>query len=43
MVNFIYYKAEAIRKILGQDSSRKKREEKIRKRQEERAQVEICS
>ncbi|KAL8544880.1 hypothetical protein ACS0TY_005185 [Phlomoides rotata] len=31
--------AEAIRKILGQDSSRKKREEKIKKRQEEMAQV----
>ncbi|CAK7348438.1 unnamed protein product [Dovyalis caffra] len=30
--------AEAIRKILGQDSSRKKREEKIKKRQEELAQ-----
>ncbi|KAL3648116.1 hypothetical protein CASFOL_009084 [Castilleja foliolosa] len=30
--------AEAIRKILGQDSSRKKREEKIKKRQEEMAQ-----
>ncbi|XVF72752.1 hypothetical protein PTKIN_Ptkin12aG0145600 [Pterospermum kingtungense] len=31
--------AEAIRKILGQDSSRKKREEKMKKRQEELAQV----
>ncbi|XP_074368394.1 uncharacterized protein LOC141708589 isoform X2 [Apium graveolens] len=31
--------AEAIRKILGQDSSRKKREDKIKKRQEELAQV----
>ncbi|PIN10067.1 hypothetical protein CDL12_17358 [Handroanthus impetiginosus] len=30
--------AEAIRKILGQDSSRKRREEKIRKRKEELAQ-----
>ncbi|XP_022757862.1 uncharacterized protein LOC111304996 [Durio zibethinus] len=30
--------AEAIRKILGQDSSRKKREEKMKKRQEELAQ-----
>ncbi|KAG8389569.1 hypothetical protein BUALT_Bualt02G0242800 [Buddleja alternifolia] len=30
--------ADAIRKILGQDSSRKKREEKIKKRQEELAQ-----
>ncbi|KAL0364851.1 UNVERIFIED_CONTAM: hypothetical protein Sangu_0582700 [Sesamum angustifolium] len=30
--------AEAIRKILGQDSSRKRREEKIKKRQEELAQ-----
>ncbi|KAK9292875.1 hypothetical protein L1049_020856 [Liquidambar formosana] len=29
--------AEAIRKILGQDSSRKKREDKIKKRQEELA------
>lgn len=31
--------AEAIRKILGQDSNRKKREEKMKKRQEELAQV----
>ncbi|OMO86279.1 PAPA-1-like conserved region [Corchorus capsularis] len=30
--------AEAIRKILGQDSSRKKREDKIKRRQEEMAQ-----
>lgn len=30
--------AEAIRKILGQDSSRKKKEEKVKKRQEELAQ-----
>lgn len=30
--------AEAIRKILGQDSSRKKQEEKLKKRREERAQ-----
>lgn len=30
--------AEAIRKILGQDSSKKKREEKIKKQQENRAQ-----
>ncbi|KAF3599274.1 hypothetical protein F2Q69_00039073 [Brassica cretica] len=30
--------AEAIRKILGQDSGRKKKEEKIKKQQEERAQ-----
>ncbi|KAF4392514.1 hypothetical protein G4B88_005473 [Cannabis sativa] len=30
--------AEAIRKILGQDSSRKKKEDKIKKRQEDRAQ-----
>ncbi|KAL6525903.1 hypothetical protein OROMI_030298 [Orobanche minor] len=30
--------AEAIRKILGQDSSRKKREDKVKKRQEELAQ-----
>ncbi|CAN1219497.1 hypothetical protein LINPERPRIM_LOCUS1614 [Linum perenne] len=33
--------AEAIRKILGQDSSRKKREEKVKKRQEEIAQAMI--
>lgn len=31
--------AEAIRKILGQDSSRKKQEDKMKKRQEELAQV----
>ena len=31
--------AEAIRKILGQDSSRKKREDKIKKRLDEIAQV----
>ncbi|CAI9103535.1 OLC1v1002039C7 [Oldenlandia corymbosa var. corymbosa] len=31
--------AEAIRKILGQDSSRKKQEDKLKKRQEELAQV----
>ncbi|WZZ29884.1 hypothetical protein YC2023_013285 [Brassica napus] len=31
--------AEAIRKILGQDSGRKKKEEKIKKQQQERAQV----
>ncbi|KAB5556124.1 hypothetical protein DKX38_007033 [Salix brachista] len=30
--------AEAIRKILGQDSTRKKREDKLKKRQEEMAQ-----
>ncbi|KAL3827763.1 hypothetical protein ACJIZ3_016565 [Penstemon smallii] len=35
--------AEAIRKILGQDSSRKKREEKIKKRQEELAQEKVTS
>ncbi|KAL2239061.1 UNVERIFIED_CONTAM: hypothetical protein Sindi_1097800 [Sesamum indicum] len=35
--------AEAIRKILGQDSSRKKREEKIKKRQEELAQEKAVS
>lgn len=35
--------AEAIRKILGQDSSRKKREEKMRKRQEELAQEKAVS
>lgn len=33
--------AEAIRKILSQDSSRKKREDKIKKRQEELAQVRV--
>ncbi|XP_057960449.1 uncharacterized protein LOC131152671 isoform X2 [Malania oleifera] len=35
--------AEAIRKILGQDSSRKKREDKIKKRQEELAQERAAS
>ncbi|XP_051118896.1 uncharacterized protein LOC127243083 [Andrographis paniculata] len=35
--------AEAIRKILGQDSSRKKREEKMKKRQEELAQEKAVS
>ncbi|XP_054800973.1 uncharacterized protein LOC129305083 [Prosopis cineraria] len=35
--------AEAIRKILGQDSSRKKREEKMRKRQEELAQEKAAN
>ncbi|XP_047316645.1 uncharacterized protein LOC124920245 isoform X2 [Impatiens glandulifera] len=35
--------AEAIRKILGQDSSRKKREEKIKKRQEELAQEKAAT
>ncbi|XP_028771043.1 uncharacterized protein LOC114728323 [Neltuma alba] len=35
--------AEAIRKILGQDSSRKKREEKMKKRQEERAQEKAAN
>ena len=35
----IVAQAEAIRKILGQDSSRKKREDKIKKRQQEMAQV----
>ncbi|KAJ4844232.1 hypothetical protein Tsubulata_027626 [Turnera subulata] len=34
--------AEAIRKILGQDSTRKKREDKIKKRQEELAQQNKC-
>lgn len=33
--------AEAIRKILGQDSNRKKKEDKLKKRQEELAQV-LC-
>ncbi|CAK8544412.1 unnamed protein product [Lathyrus sativus] len=35
--------AEAIRKILGQDSSRKKREDKIKKRQEELAQEKAAN
>ncbi|KAK7284571.1 hypothetical protein RJT34_19319 [Clitoria ternatea] len=35
--------AEAIRKILGQDSSRKKREEKMKKRQEEIAQEKAAN
>ncbi|PSR85940.1 INO80 complex subunit B like [Actinidia chinensis var. chinensis] len=35
--------AEAIRKILGQDSSRKKREDKIKKRQEEIAQEKAAN
>ncbi|PON72376.1 INO80 complex, subunit Ies [Trema orientale] len=35
--------AEAIRKILGQDSNRKKREDKIKKRQEELAQEKAAS
>ncbi|EOY11665.1 HIT zinc finger,PAPA-1-like conserved region, putative [Theobroma cacao] len=35
--------AEAIRKILGQDSSRKKREDKIKKRQEEMAQEKVAN
>ncbi|KAF7818131.1 calponin homology domain-containing protein [Senna tora] len=35
--------AEAIRKILGQDSSRKKREEKMKKRQEELAQEKAAN
>ncbi|KAK2639625.1 hypothetical protein Ddye_027420 [Dipteronia dyeriana] len=35
--------AEAIRKILGQDSSRKKREDKIKKRQEEMAQEKAAN
>ncbi|KAK4372422.1 hypothetical protein RND71_007806 [Anisodus tanguticus] len=34
--------AEAIRKILGQDSNRKKREDKIKKRQEELAQEKVA-
>ena len=33
------FQAEAIRRILGQDSNRKKREEKKKKRVEELAQV----
>ncbi|KAI4301513.1 hypothetical protein L6164_034786 [Bauhinia variegata] len=35
--------AEAIRKILGQDSNRKKREEKMKKRQEELAQEKAAN
>ncbi|XP_019430677.1 PREDICTED: uncharacterized protein LOC109338012 isoform X1 [Lupinus angustifolius] len=35
--------AEAIRKILGQDSSRKKREDKVKKRQEELAQEKAAN
>lgn len=35
----LFTQAEAIKKILGQDSSRKKREDKNKKRQEELAQV----
>lgn len=35
--------AEAIRKILGQDSSRKKREDKIKRRQEELAQEKAAT
>ncbi|CAL0302384.1 unnamed protein product [Lupinus luteus] len=35
--------AEAIRKILGQDSSRKKREDKLKKRQEELAQEKAAT
>lgn len=38
-ITFSILQAEAIRKILGQDSNRKKREEKIKKQQEELAQV----
>ena len=38
-ITFWNLQAEAIRKILGQDSNRKKREDKIKKRQEELAQV----
>ncbi|CAN4113392.1 unnamed protein product [Withania somnifera] len=34
--------AEAIRRILGQDSNRKKREDKIKKRQEELAQEKVA-
>lgn len=39
MVLVLFLQAEAIRKILGQDSSRKKREDKIKKRLDELAQV----
>lgn len=38
-MNFWMLQAEAIRKILGQDSSRKKREDKFRKKREEVAKV----
>lgn len=38
-ITVLNFQAEAIRKILGQDSNRKKREDKIKKRQEELAQV----
>ncbi|WZZ92403.1 hypothetical protein YC2023_120982 [Brassica napus] len=38
MVLVLFLQAEAIRKILGQDSSRKKREDKIKKRLDELAQ-----
>lgn len=36
---FLLSQAEAIRKILGQDSGRKKREEKMKKQRDELAQV----
>lgn len=42
-IAFWNLQAEAIRKILGQDSNRKKREDKIKKRQEELAQVNCLS
>lgn len=37
--SFLHGQAEAIRKILGQDSSRKKKEDKIKKQQEDKAKV----
>lgn len=37
--SFLHRQAEAIRKILGQDSSRKKKEDKIKKQQEDKAKV----
>lgn len=39
MSMYMLFQAEAIRRILGQDSNRKKREERKKKRVEELAQV----
>lgn len=39
MILVLFSQAEAIKKILGQDSSRKKRGDKIKKRLDELAQV----
>lgn len=36
----IIFQAEAIRKILGQDSGRKKKEDKMKKQRDELAQVD---